>query len=113
MTPSPTHERLTPARLLEIASRYLSVCCPAPNGCGRCVAEADELRAHAAWLETQEAPADFVDKVKAFNLMLTAVNPTVRRLAERYLEGVKDYDAFVDFLRNHPLEALPKPPEAR
>lgn len=42
------------------------------------------------------------DKVKAFNLLLTAVNPTVRRLAERYLEGVKDYDAFVEFLRKQP-----------
>ena len=44
------------------------------------------------------------DKVKAFNLLLTAVNPVVRRLAERYLEGVKDMDNFIELLRTHPLE---------
>lgn len=46
-------ERLTPERLREIANRYLSACCPAPNACGHCVAEANELRSHAAWLETR------------------------------------------------------------
>lgn len=48
------------------------------------------------------------DKVAAFNLLLTAVNATIRILAERYLEGVKDMDAFVEFLRTHPLDAARK-----
>jgi len=46
------------------------------------------------------------DKVRAFNLMLTSLNPMIRRLAERYLDGISNYDEFVKFLQSHPLEAI-------
>ncbi len=49
-----------------------------------------------------ERNAEDANKVKAFNLLLTAVNPMVKQIAERYLEGVKDYDAFVEYLRKQP-----------
>jgi len=48
MTPSPTPQCLTPARLREIARIVESM---DYTGCGT---QADELRAHAAYLETQE-----------------------------------------------------------
>jgi len=99
MTPSPTPERLTPARLLAIIQECIDTLIGL--GVSRKLAESPkqwvELRAHAAYLETQQADAD---KVKAFNLLLTAVSPTVRLVAARYLEGVKDFDAFVEYLRN-------------
>jgi hypothetical protein len=41
-------------------------------------------------------------KVSAFNLMLTSENPTVRKVAEKMLEGVEAYDEFVAFLRSKP-----------
>ncbi len=37
-------------------------------------------------------------KVEAFNLLLTAPSPTVRALAERYLQGVYDMDEFLKVL---------------
>ncbi len=95
--------------------RYMSIqTFPCPNGeicyanectqakqCNRGDWEdAAELRAHAEQLERN---AEDADKVKAFNLLLTAVNPVVRTLAERYLEGVKDMEYFTEFLRNHPF----------
>lgn len=68
-----------------------------------------ELRARPSAAKlTREFTDEDADKIKAFNLLLTAVNPTVRTLAERYLEGVKDLEAFVQVLRDHPLNMEPK-----
>jgi len=62
---------------------------------------AEELRRIA---RAERVTLGDADKVKAFNLLLTSRNINLRRVAERYLEGVRDYDAFVEFLRK-----LPKP----
>jgi len=96
----PPTDPMTPQRLREIADHHVKSCCPDPQyACGDCTDEADELRAHADQIERNGEDAD---KVKAFNLLLTAVNPTVRMMAQRYLEGVKDYEAFVEYLRKQP-----------
>ena len=40
-------------------------------------------------------------KIAAFNLMLTSENPTVKRLAERYLDGANNIEEFTRYLREH------------
>jgi len=74
---------------------------------------ADEMRDYCWRRELREAKerirtleAEQNDKVRAFNLMLTSLNPMIRRLAERYLDGISNYDEFVKFLQSHPLEAI-------
>ena len=83
-------EAMTADRMREIAEL---------GACAECLTRVAELRAHADQIERNGEDAD---KVKAFNLLLTAVNPTVRMMAQRYLEGVKDYEAFVEYLRKQP-----------
>ena len=73
--------------------------------------KAHEMFAHNDTIRERDEQADTIRRLerfeKAFNLMLSAVNPTVRGLAQRYLEGVESYEQFVAFLRSK--EALAQP----
>ncbi len=60
----------------------------------------------ALTLPANEDPVSDSEKISAMNLMLTSVNPMIQALARRFIEGVRNVEAFTDFLRTwRPIEA--------